>query len=67
MDFSLLCFFYEVSEAEIFMRQSRNPEESPGKFLDQGAQYFRRYDLWKSVFLQAPEIHLKEVTLGESS
>ena len=49
------------------MRQIKNPEEAPLKILDQGAQYFRRYDLWKSVFLQAPEIHLKEVTLGKSS
>ena len=49
------------------MRRSRNPEEAPVKRLDQGAQYFRIYDLWKSVFLQATEIHLKEVTLGKSS
>ena len=45
------------------MRQSQNPKEAPIKNLDQGAQYFRIYDLWKPVFLQAPEIHIKEVTL----
>ena len=49
------------------MRQSRNPEEAVVKILDQGAQYFWRYDLWKSGFLQAPKIHLKEVTLVKSS
>ena len=49
------------------MRRSQNPEEATVKILDQGAQYFQRYDLWKSVFLQAPEIHLKEVTLGKLS
>ena len=49
------------------MRRSRNPEEAAVKILDQGAQYFWRYDLWKSVFLQAPEIHLKEVTMGKFS
>ena len=37
------------------------------KILDQGAQHFQRYDLWKLVFLQALEIHLKEVTLGKYS
>ena len=47
----------------MFMRQSQNPEEAPVKIPDPGAQNFKRYDLWKSVFLQAPEIHLKEVTL----
>ena len=45
------------------MRQSRNPEEAHVKISDKGAPFFQRYDLWKSVFLQAPEIHLKEVTL----
>ena len=33
------------------------------KILDQDAQYFWRYDMLKSGFLQAPEIYLKEVTL----
>ena len=45
----------------------RNPEESPLKIEDQGVQYFWIYDLWKLVFLQAPEIHLKEVTFVKSS
>ena len=51
----------------MFMRQSQNSEEAPVKFLDQGVKYFQRYDLWKSMFLQAPAIHLKEVTLGKLS
>ena len=62
-----LTFFYEGSEAEIFMRRSRNPEEAAVKISDQGAKYFWRYDLWNSGFLQSPEIHLKEVTLVKSS
>ena len=45
------------------MRKIQNPKEATVKILDQGAQNFWRYDLWKSGFLQAPEIHLKEVTL----
>ena len=49
------------------MRRSGNPEEAAEKFSDQGAKYFWRYDMWKLVFLQAPELHLKEVTLGKSS
>ena len=49
------------------MRRSRNPEEATLKFSDQDAQYFRRYDLWKLGVLQAPEIHIKEVTLVNSS
>ena len=49
------------------MMRSRNLEEAVVKILDQGEQYFWRYDLWKSGFLQAPEIHLKEVTLVKSS
>ena len=48
------------------MRQRINPDEAPVKISDQGAQYFQIYDLWKSVFLQAPKIHLKEVTLVNS-
>ena len=67
MTFSLSLFFYEGSEAEIFMRRSRHLEEATVKISDQGAQHFWRYDLWKSGFLQAPEIHLKEVTLVKSS
>ena len=62
-----LTFFYEGSEAEIFMRRSQNPEEAAVKILDQGAQQFQRYDLWKLVLLQDLEIHIKEVTLGKSS
>ena len=49
------------------MRQSQNLEKAAVKILDQGAQHFWIYDLWKSRFLQAPEIHLKEVTLVNSS
>jgi len=49
------------------MRKIQNLEEAPTEILDQGAQYFGRYDLWKSVFLKAPEIHLKEVTVGKLS
>ena len=48
------------------MRKIGNPEEAAVKISDQVAQYFWRYDLWKSGFLQAPEIHLKEVTLVKS-
>ena len=58
---------YEGSKAEIFMRQSQNLEEARVKILDHGAQYFRRYDIWKLGFLQALEIHLIEATLGNSS
>ena len=47
------------------MRKIRNPEDAAVKISDQGAQHFRRYDLWKLVFWQALEIHLKEVTLGK--
>ena len=42
------------------MNQNQNPEEDPINISDKGAQYFRIYDLWKSVFLQALEIHLKK-------
>ena len=67
MEFAPKIFFYEGSEAEIFMRKRRNLEEAAVKISDQGTQYFWRYDLWKSGFLQAPEIHLKEVTSVKSS
>ena len=30
-----------------------------------GSQYFWRYDLWKVVPFQAPELHLKEVIVGK--
>ena len=67
MEFSLYNFFYECLEAKRSMRRSQNPKEAPVEISDQGAQYFWRYDLWKLVFLQAPEIHLKEVTVEKSS
>ena len=51
----------------MFMRQSLNSDQATVKILDQVAQYVWRYDLWKSVFLQPPEIHLKEATLIKSS
>ena len=67
MAFSLQLFFYEGSEAEIFIERSRNPKECFGKISDLGLQYFQRYDLWRLGFLQAPEFHIKYVTSGISS
>ena len=67
LEFLLWIFFYEGLEAEIFMRRIQNPKEAAVKILDQGAQYFLRYDLCKLGFLQALEINLKEVTLVNSS
>ena len=49
------------------MRQSKNPEDIAVKISDEGAQNFQIFDLWKSGFFQAPEIHLKELTLVKSS
>ena len=37
-----LTFFYKGLEAEIFMRQSRNPKEVAMKISDQGVQFFWR-------------------------
>ena len=45
------------------MSQSWNPEEARVNISDHDVQHFQRYDPWKLGFLQAPEIHLKEVTL----
>ena len=64
---SLLNFLYKGSEAEVFTAKSRNLDELHVKISDIGSQYFHRYDLWKLGFLQAPEFHLKDVTLVKSS
>ena len=32
------------------MRKRRNPEEAAVKISNKDAQYFQRYDQWKSVF-----------------
>ena len=45
--FALNFIFYEGSKDEIFMGRSQNPKEVAVKILDQVAQYFWRYDLWK--------------------
>ena len=45
----------------------RNSEELRGKISDLGSQYLRRYNLCNLGFLQAPEFHIKEVTLVKSS
>ena len=44
-----------------------NSTEARDQISDIGSLHFRRYDLRKLGFLQAPEFHVKQVTLGKLS
>jgi len=64
-----LFFFFscEDSEAKIKTHLSRNLDEPREQISDLCSLYFRIYDLRKLGFFQAPEFHVKHVTLGKAS